>query len=236
MSNKLGVNPSVVALGSVVVAFATGAGAGYFFAKKQFESISDQEIAEFKEEWNARQEAHFAALEMAAKNEREKGALPAMVDKLGYTSESEAPEPVSTTTTRVFDYAPRVPEWDQEAEEVTRRNNPIYVLSREEFFTNEHDFEELQYTYYEGDDVLCDNKDQMITDPAQQVGDEYQHKFGYGSEAEDVIYIQNEHKARVYEITRTDGKYSEVVLGLDNVDEEIRHSHKPKRFRSYHDV
>jgi hypothetical protein len=236
MTNKFGVNPSTVALGSVVVAFAAGAGAGYLISKKKFEQLADEEIAEFKAEYAERQEAHIIAMETANQNRIEKGDLPTMVEDLGYVpGEQQLPEEVKTT--RIFDTAPRVPDWDADAEEEIRKTEAIYILTREEFFTNQFDFEERQLTYYEGDDVLCDNADQMITNVVEQVGTDCLSKFGYGSQADDTVYLQNETLNTVYEITRTDGKYSEIVLGLDDEDaNSLRHSSSPKKFRSYHDV
>lgn len=234
MSNKFGIAPSAVALGSVVAAFAAGAGAGYLLAKKQFEAVADQEIQDFKAEYAERQEAHIIAMEVANQNKIEKGELPTMVQDLGYAPKGD--EPVSTTTIRVFDNATAVPDWDEEGEEAYRKEASIYILTREEFFTNQHDFEERQLTYYDGDDVLCDNADQMITDVVQQIGTDCLSKFGYGSEDENTVYVQNEGLRTVYEIIRTDGKYSEVVLGLSDEDAVISHSSKrPKKFRSYHD-
>jgi hypothetical protein len=233
MSNKFGIAPSAVALGSVVAAFAAGAGAGYLLAKKQFEAVADQEIQDFKAEYAERQEAHITAMEVANQNRIEKGELPTMVQDLGYTPKDD--EVVSTTTIRVFDDAKAVPDWDEDGEEAIRKEAAIYILTREEFFINAYDYTERQLTYYDGDDVLCDNADQMVTDVIQQIGTDCLSKFGYGSEDENTVYVQNETLQTVYEIIRTDGKYSEVVLGLNDDDAVIRHSAKPRKFRNYHD-
>ena len=233
MSNRFGVSPSAVALGSVVVAFAAGAGAGYLLSKRQFEALADIEIANFKAEYAERQEAHIIAMEVANQNRIEKGELPTMVEDLKYATSSATPEPV-VQTQRIFDTAQKVPDWNEEAEEEVRKVESIYILNRDEFFTNMHDFDEHQLTYYEGDDVLCDGHDQVITNVVEQVGTECLSKFGYGSQDDNIVYLQNERLRTVYEITRTDGKYSETVLGIE--DDELRHSAKPKKFRSYHDV
>lgn len=236
MTNKFAVSPSAIALGSVAVAFAAGAGAGYLLSKKQFEGIADREIQEFKEEYAARQEAHIIAIEKANQNKIEKGELPTMVEELGYVSTGAGEEPDEVITTSVFDNAQRVPDWNQEAEEELRKTELIYILTKDEFFTNKWDFEEQQFTYYEGDDVVCDNHgDVMVTNVVEQLGTDCLSKFGYGSNDEDVVYLINERLRNVYEITRTDGKYSETVLGIED-EAELRHSSSPRKFRSYHDV
>lgn len=231
MTNRFGISPSFIAVGSVVVAFGAGAGAGYLISKRHFEAITDNEVATFKADYAARQDAHIQAMEMANLNRIEKSELAEKVEELGYAVTEEAtPE----KNPRIFDTAPRRPDWDEEGEAAFRAEIDIYILTKNEFFLNEVGHEQEQLTYYEDDDVLATNKDEIVTDVVVQVGSDCLTKFGYGSEDNDTVYVRNESWNTDYEIIRTDGKYSEIVLGLGTED-EIRHSAGTRRFRSYHD-
>jgi hypothetical protein len=233
MSN-IGINSSAVAFGSVVVAFGAGVGAGYLIFKKRFEEIADAEIQSFKAEYAERMDYEIAR-KVAKDNEDAK----ALVEDLGYMTSSDdireaAPE---TTVVNVFAESPAVPDWNQPAADAERNEKAIYILSRDEFLTNEREFDERQFSYYGGDDQLVDEQDQVVHDVVGHIGVESLFKFGYGSGDEDIVYVQNETKGCIYEITRTDGKYSEVVLGIEAeeaADAELQHS-APRRFRQYND-
>jgi hypothetical protein len=235
MSN-IGINSSAVAFGSVVVAFGAGVGAGYLIFKKRFEEIADAEIQSFKAEYAERMD-----YEMARKIANDNEAAKALVEDLGYMNNSDdlprEPQTPTTTIVNVFDESPAVPDWNQPAADAERNEKEIYILSRDEFLANEREFDERQFSYYGGDDQLVDERDQVVHDVVGHIGVESLFKFGYGSGDEDIVYVQNETKGCIYEITRTDGKYSEVVLGIEAdeaADAELQHS-APRRFRQYND-
>lgn len=225
------INPTILGVGSVLAALGVGGYVGYLATKKHYEAVVDEEIATFKAEYTKRHEEHLAAVTTAVRNEEAKAAfeVETIVKERGYVSTSEPP-----TTKRVFDDAPRRPVWDQDQEEVIRQEASIYIISKEEFGVNAPDNEQEQLTYYEGDDILATNADQIVTEVVATIGDDCLSKFGYGSDNDDIVYIRNEITGCDYEILRTDGKYSEIVLGLGN-EEEIRHSSEPRRFRPHHD-
>lgn len=236
--SRFNVNPSVIAFGSVVVSFAAGAGAGYFLTKRHFETMIDDEVATFKADYAAQQDALKNSLVVAAKNEALKNeevpklVAENLVKELHYAS-TAIPDENKNVVTRVFDNAPAVPDWDEEAEEAFRLENSVFIITRDEFYLNATDFAQEQLTYYEEDDTLCNSRDDVITDVVPMVGVDCLNKFGYGSEDENTVYVRNENFNADYEIVRTNGKYSEIVLGLS--DAELKHSSRPRKFRTLDD-
>ena len=146
---------------------------------------------------------------------------------------------VVSETVNVFDEAhpdPDMPGWDYAAEVARRTGDAPYIVSHDEFFENEADYEQVQVTYYEGDDVLVDDQEMPIPDSDSSVGDDNLTKFGHGSKDENIVYIRNDGRGLLYEVVRSEGKYAHEVLGFE-ADNELKHSHKPglRRFREYDD-
>ena len=114
--------------------------------------------------------------------------------------------------------------WDQQKEEDERRNGVPYVISHDEFFENQWEFEEGDLIWYDGDGVLADSRDEAIPNPELFVGD-CLTKFGYGSNDPNIVYVCNEQMESVFEICRSNKSFAEDVLGLVPTDEkQIKHS------------
>lgn len=115
-------------------------------------------------------------------------------------------------------------DFDYEKELAERKLNPLipYVITHDEYYHGERDFEQVSLTYYDGDGILSDDRDQVVDDVDKVVGLRNILKFGYGSNDRNVVYIRNENLAIDIEVLRSDGKYSREVLGF------IEHSHKPR--------
>jgi len=77
----------------------------------------------------------------------------------------------------------------------------------------EADFTQIQLTYYAGDGVLSDDRDDVIEDPATLVGVEFPKWFGDLSGDDNVAFIRNGAREADFEITRSEGKYGEEVAG-----------------------
>lgn len=124
--------------------------------------------------------------------------------------------------------------WDYAVEQANRDANPEipYIIHHDEFFENEREWEQASLTYYEGDDVLADEKDQPVPDPESTVGNDALGRFGFGSKDRNVVYVRNESIEVDFEIMRSTGKYSVEVLGLDDED-ELRHSYSRPRNRKF---
>jgi hypothetical protein len=124
--------------------------------------------------------------------------------------------------------------WDWAKEQELRvglemRRRP-YIIHHDEFMQNEKEYEQATLTYFEGDDVLADDKDEYIDDADAVVGDDNLQHFGYGSKDNNVVYIRNPRLKMEYEVLHHSGKYAQEILGF------IEHSDRPgkskiRRFR-----
>ncbi len=85
--------------------------------------------------------------------------------------------------------------------------NKTYVIPPEE--TWEQDYPTITLTYYEADNVLADEKDKIIKNVDELVGDDFASHFGEFED--DCVYIRNDNLKVYYEIIKDNGSYSEVV-------------------------
>jgi hypothetical protein len=147
-------------------------------------------------------------------------------DEEGITVEGEVEEAIVNTFKNNDD------DWDMEAELERRTDEAPYILHVEEFVNDELGFSQSTLTYYEGDDILTDEKDVPIYDKTNVVGD---LRFGYGSGDPNVVYIRCPKLRAEFEVLRDQGSYAFEVLGVD-VEQSLKHSaHTPLRMRSWED-
>ena len=119
-------------------------------------------------------------------------------------------------------------------EEIKHRTSEFpYVISREEFFENDGDNEQVSITYYAGDDVLVDERDEPIPDADSTVGDENLLRFGEGSGDRHIVYIRNETLNLDFEVAMSVNKYTEEVLGLTESSTSIKHSSDRRELRRF---
>ena len=89
--------------------------------------------------------------------------------------------------------------------------NP-YVIDFERFCEDPEN-EKITITYYEGDDTLVDEGDEIFPDISGVIGYESLNSFGKGSEDPDVVYVRNEKLGIDYEVIRNKESFKEMVLG-----------------------
>lgn len=111
-----------------------------------------------------------------------------------------------------------------------RDPNVPYVINIEEFTDDNEDYDKLSVTYYEGDDVMADERDGVIPEPSTLVGADALTRFGEGSDDENIVYVRNEKLTSDFEIVRDARSYASVVLGLE--DDTVT---EPGKFREYED-
>lgn len=87
-----------------------------------------------------------------------------------------------------------------------------YLISQDEFLENEPGFIQTTLTYFEKDNVLADEKDDIIDDVAGSVGKEFKDTFGHKDHPNEV-YVRNEKLQMDFEITRSERSFTEDVLG-----------------------
>jgi len=82
---------------------------------------------------------------------------------------------------------------------------------------SEMGYSKVEYTYYEGDNVLVGEDDRPLPDVNGTVG-LGNLRFGHGAQDDDVVFVRNDKLNLEMEITRVRGQYEEEVLGLDTHD------------------
>ena len=109
-----------------------------------------------------------------------------------------------------------------------RDTNRPFILSAREFEEGELDYSQNTLMYYEGDDVLTDERDQPIHHLQKIVGAE-NLKFGEMSDDPNIVYIRNNELEVDFEVCRSKGTFTEEVLGFTEPSNKPR----PRKFREY---
>lgn len=146
-------------------------------------------------------------------------------------SEIETPEePGNLAVRNVFEEVQKSGDWNYHKELAKRSPVRPYVIHIDE--REEQPYDEITLTYYEGDDVLCDERDEVIGNPDRDrmVGETNLERFGHGSNNDHVVYIRNDKLEAQYEIVRSPNSYAKEVHGFEHAD-----TRRPRRGRLPYD-
>ena len=162
--------------------------------------------------------------------------------RLGYSSEEEAEEDpkfdrkefmqelgIISDDELIMDEAPisnDIPEQEDEDEDTPddgswnafdyshqNRDPEIpYVISYEEFSEEHLDFNKNTITWFDGDETLTDEREEVIPEVVSYVGEDALTRFGDGSHDENIVYVRNERMGVDFEVVLNKGKYSVIVL------------------------
>jgi hypothetical protein len=223
-------NKTLLVAGTSIVSASLGAGATFLLMRKHFEEVTSYEIAEFKAAYAQRMESQIIALETANLNETAKSEISLdvqanaeIISESGY-SLGDVKEALEQNR-NIFEEGVPVMDWDQEAEEANRDDNP-YVISHREYSEN-NDYDRTTLTYLHEDDVLVDPDGDLVPDPDGIVGERAFALFGYGSNDPNIVYVRNDELETDFQIHRQGGSYQTRIHGV------LEHSDKPrlKKFR-----
>lgn len=170
------------------------------------------------------------ARDKAAGNAREAFAIQQANEK----AEKEAMK-IEAETVNIFqardEAAAKIEEWDYAKELKSRDPRYPYIIHVDEFNENSSDYDIVELTYYEGDEVLTNERDQPLPDAEEAIGIDHLGKFGHGSADPLTVYIRNDVREVLYDVTRSPGLYSQEVHGID--PDPIRHSYerRPRRMK-----
>jgi hypothetical protein len=126
-----------------------------------------------------------------------------------------------------------LPPWNYDRELASRTNEVPFIMHFEEYQQSECSHQ-VTITYFEGDDVLVDESDEVISKKDEVVGMENLNKFGHGSFDPNVVYVRNPKLDIEYEILRHQGHYATEILGL-NEEPNLEHSAMPRRHQKFDD-
>lgn len=233
----------VLVVGGILV----GGGMGYLIAQHRLEALyrkrADIEIQSVKEAYKRRyKEAPYSDPASAV---AELISTPAIVieetvdieyenivEVEGYTEEPKQPRTFTALegeiprrnerqrSTKVYEEIPVedlvMPEPDPD--------NP-YLITVDQFMDDYENFDKISIVYYEGDDTLADERDQIIPDVERLVGQANLTKFGHASGDKNIVYIRNERIRADLEVAREEDGYAHMVLGMD--ERFLQHEEKP---------
>lgn len=219
-----------VAIGvSSVISLAAGSCAGFFVARTRMEKLyskrAAEEIEEAKKFYSAMYkrppyETPGSAAEImipvkdAAEAIKNYQGVADSEDPLVAEVEASAAQSFAVEKSIFQDAVSQVDPEDWALEIANRSETSPYVISGEEFLQGEKDYQQTTLTYYDGDDVLADERDQPVEKVNQTVGEKNLLRFGQMSNDRNVVYVRNDVMDLDFEILRSEGKYSEEVLGF----------------------
>jgi hypothetical protein len=240
-------------LGGFVVGAGLGGAVGYFVTRHLLEAkyvqIAEDEIDEMRK--------HYQSKTAALENTVAKPQLADLVREQGYTAEPpmavtppdavvEAARDAEENTDprpepreeNVFEQPPISEEelgsplmeednWDWHKERSRRSPIRPYVIHRDEKDGNDT-YDSVTYTYYEGDDVLCNERGEVIGKDERDalIGEANLERFGDGSGDASIVYIRNDKLEMQMEVVRSTNAFAEEVHGFQHSDtrwESIRH-------------
>lgn len=104
------------------------------------------------------------------------------------------------------------PEFQQMLE--SRSDSEPYILTVDEFMENDLSHVTESLVYYEGDDTLVDEREQVIPEVGELIGHDALTKFGKYSKDKNIVYVRNVRKEMDFEIARDERSYIEAVAGF----------------------
>lgn len=90
-----------------------------------------------------------------------------------------------------------------------------YIITQEEFMQNDQDWQQVTLTYYVGDNVLTDHREDVIEDMEKTIGSDAILSFGINSSDPHTVHVCNEKIGILFEIVQHESSYTKEVLGVD---------------------
>lgn len=217
MSNQI-----VIIAASVIVGAASGGVVGYILGRKK----EAAEAAEYVNEQIGEIRSFYHMKRAEVVEEAQKAKDEADISRRAYERlvEDDAPNRAKYEEYVKEEYGVTVEEPEDENEEVDmgpdgyepepfdlRRPDKAFLVSEEEFFVNEDDYDQITFTYFVNDDILLDEKDNPVPNQEEILGD------GLGAfvpgAGPDVVYIFNPKLEIGFEVVKDEDSYEEKVYG-----------------------
>lgn len=96
-----------------------------------------------------------------------------------------------------------------------------YIISDIEFSEEYKDHDKITLWYYEKDNVVVDDREEIVDEVEYVLGDDSLQAFeSEDSPSQNSIYVRNEKTGADYEVIRIFGSFPENVLGINRSDED----------------
>lgn len=214
-------------IATAVASAGVGGLVGYKYAERQlvraFEERLDQETLAMRRLYGAIKKEQVATEEVLDEVEAELASTPPEVQVLLEEYAGEKKEPVAYHKIKPS----QVAVGEKKEKELFVRpvfqqdesRGDIHVISVEEHTENEPSYQQETLTWYAGDEVLTDTREDIIEDYSNILGIHWTEKFGEVSGDENVVHIRNNILMVDYEVVRSPGKYVVEVLGEEPSDD-----------------
>lgn len=232
-----------------VTGLVVGVGLGFLICRsvliRKYEDMLDTEVALTKEYYsNLVPDVREVFLPDSAKKpdviviEPDTDSSEALVERLNYQriSSDEPDEPVITQTKKsIFDNDDEEQDIGEEIENdkfdempEPDPDNPYIIPVSEwhEEWVGPVRYEKVSFTFYEEDDTLIDEANNVISNVDELVGKANLARFGFGSDDEDLVFVRNQILETDFSIERDTGSYALKILGLKP---EYIHPEEPRR-------
>lgn len=213
-------------IATAVVGVTAGSVIGYKYAERQlvraFEERLDQETLAMRRLYGAIKKEQVATEEALDEVEAELAeSTPPEVQVLLEEYAGEKKEPVAYHRIKTSNVKVNKQEKELFVRPVFQQDEnrgPIHVISLEEFNENEPSFHQETLSWYAGDKVLTDAREDIIEDYKNIIGEHALARFGDVSEDENVVHVRNTVQMVDYEVVRSMGTYQQEVLGEEPGD------------------
>lgn len=182
---------------SVLSAFISGVVIGYasswYFTKKKYEQIANEEIESVKERFSYKTSSEEHSKDGDKKNKNWKE---------GYdeeTTDQEKPE--------ISEYTKKLNTEGYTNYSTNEKSSKPYVISPEQFGEND-EYDRISLTYY-SDSVLADENDEIMDDTEDSVGSDFMNHFG--EYEDDSVFVRNDRLKVDYEILLDSRPYYHVL-------------------------
>lgn len=208
----MAMNTNISKLFMFAVGAAIGSFSAWFYAKKKYEKIANDEIRSMREyfrrrekellEDDAEEEAEETKGEPeSSKEENDKGIYSNIIKESGYVR-----------------YGKLSNQNNSEEAEGNDVDDEPYVI-RPDLFDTLDDYESMTLTYY-ADGVLADMFDVPIDNPDALVGTDFVDCFNADEVDGDVVYVRNERKKTDFEIIEDLRNYSDMMKNKMRLEED----------------
>jgi hypothetical protein len=236
----------VVVGGFSALSLVVGCASGYYFAKKKFEKDFqervDSEVTQAREFYSAlNKTGSYSSPQVVAERRGLfvgppiDGATRLLHEAVHAVQNYQGRSPIEEALgdeksvqegRNIFKGVVKMAPMDTRTYEeyVAARNaDEPYVISSDEFMNNEMNFRQETLTYYYGDGVLADNRDEQVEDDNRLVGEDNLRRFGLWSNDPRVVYVRNERVRIEFEVILSDGNFAQEVMGLGDTPTSFPH-------------
>ena len=206
----MAMNTNISKLFMFAVGAAIGSFSAWFYAKKHYEKIANDEIRSMREYFRRREKELLEDDETeetegepdSSEEENDKGIYSNIIKESGYVRYSKSSNQDDS----------------EEKDEKDNVDGEPYVI-RPDLFDTLDDYESMTLTYY-ADGVLADMFDVPIDDPDTLVGTDFVDCFNADEVDGDVVYVRNERKKTDFEIIEDLRNYSDMMKNKMRLEED----------------